>query len=199
MKKLFASIMIVTGLVLLVVPFAGSNQADDTTIQIIGYTPGVTPFVGKLNLMASNTTVLKEIQFTITPKPGSFARPLSGTYANYYLVNRGFENQQTGAITLPVYGLYAGRANILTLTYRFMDGSSRQANFAATTASFNDEGCGYNNPARLLPRSNSTALSYDYFFDSSACGDFSPVILDSDGNLRWVITIPTQSAIFASS
>ncbi len=71
MKKLFASIMIVTGLVLLVVPFAGSNQADDTTIQIIGYTPGVTPFVGKLNLMASNTTVLKEIQFTITPKPGS--------------------------------------------------------------------------------------------------------------------------------
>ena len=136
MKKLFASIMIVTGLVLLVVPFAGSNQADDTTIGIIGYTPGVTPFVGKLNLMASNTTVLKEIQFTINPKPGSFARPLSGTYANYYLVDRGFENQQTGAITLPVYGLYAGRANILTLTYRFNDGSSKQANFTATTATF---------------------------------------------------------------
>ena len=199
MKKLFASIMIVTGLALLVVPFAGSNQADDTTIGIIGYTPGVTPFVGKLNLMASNTTVLKEIQFTITPKPGSFARPLSGTYANYYLVDRGFENQQTGAITLPVYGLYAGRANILTLTYRFNDGSSKQANFAATTASFNDEGCGYNNPTRLFPRSNSTALSYDYFFDRSACGDFSPVILDTDGNLRWVSTIPTQSALFASS
>ena len=191
--------MIVTGLVLLFIPFAGSNQADDTTIRIIGYTPGVTPFVGKLNLIASNTTVLKEIQFTIAPKPGSFARPLSGTYANYYLVDRGFENQQTGEIALPVYGLYAGRANTLTLTYRFTDGSSRQANFVATTASFNDEGCGYNNPTRLFPRRNSTALSYDYFFDSSACGDFSPVILDTDGNLRWVSTIPTQSALFASS
>ncbi len=191
--------MIVTGLVLLFIPFAGSNQADDTTIRIIGYTPGVTPFVGKLNLIASNTTVLKEIQFTIAPKPGSFARPLSGTYANYYLVDRGFENQQTGEIALPVYGLYAGRANTLTLTYRFTDGSSRQANFVATTASFNDQGCGYNNPTRLFPRRNSTALSYDYFFDSSACGDFSPVILDTDGNLRWVSTIPTQSALFASS
>src|SRR6266516_1936381 len=199
MKKLFASIMIVTGLVLLFIPFAGSNQADDTTIRIIGYTPGVTPFVGKLNLIASNTTVLKEIQFTIAPKPGSFARPLSGTYANYYLVDRGFENQQTGEIALPVYGLYAGRSNTLTLTYRFTDGSSRQANFTAMTASFNDQGCGYNNPTRLFPRRNSTALSYDYIFDRSACGDFSPVILDSDGNLRWVSTVPTMSALFASS
>ena len=191
--------MIVTGLGLLFVPFAGSNQADDTTIRIIGYTPGVTPFVGKINLLASNTAVLKEIQFTITPKPGSVARPLSGTYANYYLVDRNFENQQTGQIALPVYGLYAGRANTLTLTYRFTDGSSKQANFTATTASFNDEGCGYNNPTRLFPRRNSTALSYDYIFDRSACGDYSPVILDTDGNLRWVSTIPTQSALFASS
>ena len=191
--------MIVTGLVLLFVPFAGSNQADDTTIRITGYTPGVTPFVGKLNLIASNAAVLRSIQFTITPKPGSFARPLSGTYENYYLLARGFENQQTGEIALPVYGLYAGRANTLTLTYRFTDGSSRQANFTATTASFNDQGCGYNNPTRLFPRANSTALSYDYIFDRSACGNFSPVILDSDGNLRWVSTRPTLSVLFASS
>jgi arylsulfate sulfotransferase len=199
MKKLFASASIITGLVLMFVPFAGSNEADNTTIRITGYTPGTTPFISKLNLIASNTAVLNEIQFTIAPKPGSVARPLTGTYANYYLVDQGFENPQTGAITLPVYGLYAGRANIVTLTYRFTDGSSKQANFTVTTATFNDEGCGYNNPTRLFPRSNSTELSYDYIFDRSACGDFSPVILDSDGNLRWVSTIPTQSALSASS
>src|SRR5205807_10064259 len=45
----------------------------------------------------------------------------------------------------------------------------------------------------------STSLSYDYFFDRSACGDYSPVILDSDGALRWVSTLPTASALFASS
>ena len=129
MKNILASIVIATGLCILFVPFAGSNQADDTTIRILGFTPGVTPFVGKLNLTASNTSVLKEIQFKIDPKPGSFARALSGTYANYYLVDRGFENQQTGEITLPVYGLYAGRANTLTLTYRFMDGSSKASEF----------------------------------------------------------------------
>ena len=58
-------------------------------------------------------SLIKEIQFTIAPKPGSVTRPLSGTYANYYLVNRGFENLQTGEITLPVYGLYDGYAKAL--------------------------------------------------------------------------------------
>jgi arylsulfate sulfotransferase len=199
MKNLFASITIATGLFIFIVSFAWSNQADDTTIRINGFTPGVTPFLSKLSLTASNTAVLKSIQFTITPKPGSVTRPLSGTYANYYLMDRGFENPQTGEINLPVYGLYAGYNNTVTLTYQFMDGSSKQANFRITTATFNDQGCGYNNPTRFVPRTNSTHLSYDYIFDSSACGTFSPVILDSDGALRWVSTLPTMSALFAAS
>jgi arylsulfate sulfotransferase len=199
MKNLFASVTIVAGLCILFVPFAGSNQADDTTIRITGYTPGLTPFMAKLNLVASNTAVLEEIQFRIRPKAGSVTRPLTGTYANYYLTDRGFENPQTGEITLPVYGLYAGRANIVTLTYRFVDGSSKQANYTVTTPTFNDQGCGYNNPTRLQPRTNSTELSYDYLFDRSACGDFSPVILDTDGELRWVSTQGTAGALIATS
>jgi arylsulfate sulfotransferase len=154
MKNLFASVTIVTGLFIGFVPFAGSNQADDTTIRINGFTPGPTPFLSKLSLTASNTTVLKSIQFTITPKPGSVTRPLSGTYANFYLVDRGFENPQTGEINFPVYGLYAGYNNIVRLTYRFTDGSSKQAVTSITTASFDDQGCGYNNPTRFVPRTS---------------------------------------------
>ena len=50
---------------------AGATEADDTTITITGYTAGATPFISKLTLQVSNTTVLKSIQFTIDPKPGS--------------------------------------------------------------------------------------------------------------------------------
>jgi arylsulfate sulfotransferase len=187
MKTLFTSVVIATGLFLLIAPFAGSNQADDTTITINGYTPGATPFISKLSLTASNTTVLKSIQFTVTPKPGSVTRPLSGTYANYYLVDRGFENPQTGEIVLPVYGLYAGYNNNVTLTYRFMDGSSRQANFRITTAIFNDP-CGYDNPTFLQRRTSNTDLSYDYILIKGWCSGFSPAIIDTDGALRWVST-----------
>ena len=187
MKVLFASITIVTGLLILFVPFAVSNQADDTTIKINGYTPGATPFISKLSLSASNTAFLKEIQFKISPKQGSFTRPISGTYANNYLVDRGFENPQTGQIVLPVYGLYDGYNNTVTLTYRFVDGSSKQANFTITTATFNDP-CGYKHPTILQARTNSRDLSYDYIMAKGSCSDFSPAIIDTDGALRWVGT-----------
>ncbi len=185
MKILFASIMIVAGLVISFVPFAGANQADDTTITITGKTAGATPFISRLTLAVSNTTVLKSIQFTIDPKPGSVTRPLSGTYANDYLVRRGYEHPPD--IILPVFGLYDGYTNIVRLTYRFMDGSSKQAVTAVTTATFDDP-CGYNNPTILKARTNSTDLSYDYIMVKGSCSTFEPAIIDTDGALRWVGT-----------
>jgi len=186
MKIFFAPISIVTGLFIAFAPFAGSNQAGDTTIRINGYTAGATPFISNLNLIASNTAVVKEIQFKITPRPGSVTRPLSGTYSNDYLVDRGFENRQTGEIILPVYGLYDGYANVVSLTYRFHDGSSKRANITITTASFNDP-CGYDRPTYLQGR-NRAALSYDYILVKGRCSNFPPAIIDTDGALRWVGT-----------
>src|SRR4029077_13316120 len=199
MKIRSISITIVAGLFTLFVPFAGSSQADDTTITINGHTPGVTPFISNVSLTASNTTVLKTIQFTVAPKPGSVTRPLSATYANYYLVDRGFENQQTGEIMLPVYGLYDGYANTVTLTYRFNDGSSKQANVTITTALYDDQ-WGYQHPTVRPPRTNSTDLSYDYIFISTGgCGHNAPVIIDTDAALRWVNPTNIPNALMASS
>src|SRR5262249_44270922 len=91
---------------------AGANQADDTTITITGHTAGTTPFISNVTLNVSNTTVLKTIHFAIDSKPGSVVRPLSGTYANDYLVSRGFEQPPPATtVIVPVYGLYAGYAN----------------------------------------------------------------------------------------
>src|SRR5438094_7114095 len=130
---------------------AAANQANDTTITITGHAAGATPFISNLTLNVSDTTVLKSIQFAIDAKGGSVTRPLSGTYANDYLVSRGFEPPPE--IILPVYGLYDGFSNSVTLTYRFMDGSSKQANITITTATFDDP-CGYKNPTVLKPRTN---------------------------------------------
>ena len=153
---------------------AGASQADDTTITIDAHTAGATPFISQLTLTvtAGDTTVIKSVQFTITPKPGSVTRPLSGTYSHDYLVSRGFLQPPSEEIFLPVYGLYNGFTNTVSLTYYFLDGSSKQDSTTITTAAFDDEGCGYNNPTKLQSRTNSTDLSYDYIFDRSGCGDF---------------------------
>ena len=80
------SVIIVSAAFMAFSHLAGATQADDTTIRITGHAAGATPFISKLTLEVSNTTVLKSIQFKITPKPGSVTRPLSGTYANLYLM-----------------------------------------------------------------------------------------------------------------
>ena len=188
--------IIIIGVVFMVLThLAGASQADDTTITITGHTAGATPFISKLTLEVSNTTVLRSIQFTIDPKPGSVTRPLSGTYANDYLVKRGFEHPPE--IILPVYGLYDGYRNIVRLTYRFLDGSSKQAVTSVTTASF-DHPCGFKNPTILKPRTNNTDLSYDYIMVKGGCSNFEPAIIDTDGALRWVGTsgFASHSAIF---
>src|SRR5215471_9945599 len=112
-----ATLIVIAGVCFVASRVARATQSDDTNIRINGYTPGVTPFISNLHLTASNTTVLKSIQFLVTPKSGAVARPLSATYGNDYLIHRGFENPQTGEIVLPVYGLYDGYSNIVRLTY----------------------------------------------------------------------------------
>src|SRR5215216_530196 len=100
------SLIIVGAVFMVFTHLAKATQADDTTITITGHAPGATPFISRLTLQVSNTSVLKSIQFAIDAKPGSVTRPLSGTYSNEYLVSRGFEHSPD--IVLPVYGLYAG-------------------------------------------------------------------------------------------
>jgi arylsulfate sulfotransferase len=178
---------------------AFATQADDTTITITGQNPGPTAFISQLTLTASDTTVIKSIQFSIAPKAGSVTRPLSATYAQDFLIKRGYLVPPSTDIFIPVYGLYDGFTNTVTLTYNFLDGSSKTDSTTVATVAFDDEGCGYKSPMVLQARTDSTDLSYDYIFVRSGCGDYSPVILDTDGALRWVSTMGISNALIASS
>ncbi len=173
-----------------VASLAGATQADDATITIDSQTQGSTPFISQLTLTASDITTIKSIRFEITPKRPSVTRPLSGTYSSDYLTSRGDLDSATGQIFLPVYGLYSGFANPVTLTYYFQDGSSKQASTIITTAVFDDP-CGYNRPASLQHRTADTSLSYDYIMMKGTCSGYSPAIIDTDGALRWMaVTAP---------
>jgi hypothetical protein len=183
MKKCLIIIILFVFMVLTHV--VNATQADDTTITITGHTAGATPFISRLTLNVSNTSVLKSIQFSIDPKPHSVTRPLSGTYSTEYLASRGFENPPE--LVLPIYGLYDGYQNIVRLTYRFQDGSSKRTVTSVTTATF-DDACGYGNPTILKARTNSTDLSYDYIMVLGGCPHIKPVIIDTDSALRWVGT-----------
>jgi arylsulfate sulfotransferase len=167
---------------------AGASQADVTSITITSHKPATTPFISTVNLNISNLSVLASIQFIITPKPGSVARPLSATYSASYLTARGYLNSQTGQVRLPIFGLYANYSNSIVITYSFNDGSSRQHSIVITTTDYTDP-CGFTSPIVLQPRTQNADLSYDYILIKSECSANSPTIIDTDGAIRWVGTI----------
>lgn len=179
------SLRIAAILIAFICPLTNGSQADDATITVVAQNPGPTAFIYQLTLSASDTDVLKSVQFTITPKPGSVTRPLSATYSKEYLVSRGYLNSETGEIFLPVYGLYDGYANNVTLNYGFQDGSTQSEGVVISTPVYDDT-CAYETPTVLQPRTDSTALSYDYIMVKGRCSDFSPAIIDTDSALRWI-------------
>src|SRR5690348_16628196 len=103
--------LLIGALLLALAHFSRGTQADDTTITITGQNAGPTAFISQLTLTASDTSVIKSIQFTIASKAGSVVRPLSGTYSHDYMVSRGYIMPLGENIFLPVYGLYAGYDN----------------------------------------------------------------------------------------
>lgn len=164
---------------------ARGTQADDTTVAITGQTAGATPFISQLTLSASDTSVIRSVQFTVAPKPGSVTRPLSGTYSREYLVSRGYLIPPDQNVFMPIYGLYANFTNSVTLTFHFFDGSSKEIATSIATAAFDDP-CGYETPTVRQARNDSQALSFDFMLVKNGCSSFSPAILDTDSNIRWV-------------
>lgn len=139
------------------------------------------------------------VQFTVVPKPGSVTKPISATYSGAYLFSRSYLNVNTGAVVVPVFGLYANYSNTVTIKFLFSDASSQTNNVTVITPNWTDT-CGgaYNNPTVVQARTATTGLSYDYVLIKNICGRETPVIMDTDGNFRWVgpTGFTTPSSIF---
>lgn len=176
---------------------AHATQATDVTITIGATNPGANALIKQLTLTASETDVIKSIQFTIASKAGSVVRPLSATFSHDYLVDHDYLDAGTGNIFLPIWGLYRSFTNSVTLSYLFEDGSSKQATKTITTAGFTDD-CGEFTPTKVQPRLPTTKLSYDYFFMRGICND-SPVIIDTDGEVRWISPFSSTPKVKESS
>lgn len=166
---------------------ADASLASDTQIDISGQTAGATPFISKLTLTVNNMSGLRRVQFSIAPKPGSVSRPLSATYSKAYLNSRGYLDAGAQQIIVPVFGLYAGYSNTVTLRYVFADGSARKVDTVIGTDPY-DDSCHYGSPTVHQARSATTALSYDYILVTTSCSTNSPAVIDTDGALRWVGT-----------
>ena len=142
----------------------------------------------------SDIATFRFAQFQIQPKKGSATRPIKARYARAYLEARGYFDPQTGNLTIPVFGLYAGRENQVTINLGFTIGFRKNTRFAVTITTPPYDGGTYSNPTVIQPLLPGTTLSYDFILLKAYADPITPIIIDTDAEVRWVGTAGVGSS-----
>ncbi len=130
------------------------------------------------------TGKIAALHYRIEPRPGSVSRPVDVTYSGDYLARRGYVASGAGSVTLPIFGLYADYRNVVDIEVTLQDGSQQTVQTTISTASYSDPNGIYDKPSVLVPRKAGDGLDFSFFYMKSALG--SPVVVDTDGQVRWV-------------
>ena len=143
----------------------------------------VSPFLAQVEIRGSRADAITEVTFTVAPKPGSVSRPVKGTYSRSFLTAAGHGNLRPGAYRVPVFGLYAGYANSVSVQARFGDGTTARMDVPVTTAAFQDPTGIYDRPVFRTRRAAGSPLGFDFFYVKSELT--MPLVIDTDGEVRW--------------
>ncbi len=177
-----------------------------------------TYFTGRVHIEGIDPATFRFARFLIETKDGGLAMPVQATFSREYLTSRGYYAGQTD-LTVPVFGLYQGRTNrvhidvinhhtlqefseVLTRTSldKMKTQESRTVHLTTdiTTQAWVDGR--YLNPNKYQARSNSVALNYSYMMLKNWDVGYSPTMMDTDGELRWVGEVPgygpSQASLF---
>jgi arylsulfate sulfotransferase len=158
--------------------------AQGSDIVEAGSQQGVTPFIRFVQFQGATVSRLASVHFVIAPQPGSASRPVDVRYMVGNLDRRGYIDIGSGALTLPVFGLYAGYQNHLTVELQFTDQSTQSFGISIAAAAYSDPEKTYDHPTIIRKRDVRNPLGFDFFAMKSQRG--TPVIVDTDGALRWV-------------
>jgi arylsulfate sulfotransferase len=166
-------------------------------VRNVRVSEGPTPFISFVNATVSDIAGFRFAQFQIQPKTGSATRPIKARYERAYLEARGYFNPQTGQLTIPVFGLYAGRPNRVTINLGFNIGFRNNTRFVVDITTPPYDGGTYSNPTVIQPRLPGTTLSYDFILLKGYADPITPIIIDTDAEVRWIGTagVGTQNCI----
>ncbi|MCC2959059.1 aryl-sulfate sulfotransferase [Massilia sp. IC2-278] len=167
------------------------SQAEEARLQVVGQAPGPTPFVANLTLSLDDFSHLSSVSYTIAARPGTFSKPMSTTFTRAWIERTGAWRAADRRLVIPVFGLYAGYANGVTVSAAFEDKSTDDEQVSVSTPAYTGQAAVYNTPDVRTARSAAAAPGFDYMLIKSS--DHAPVVLDTDGNFRWLGAEPYSS------
>jgi arylsulfate sulfotransferase len=171
---------------------SGETRAQQSDISISGTQAGVTPFISSVQIAGMSDSHVTSVSFNISPMPNSVSQPVNVTWSMDALSRRGYVRD--GLINLPVIGLYQAYQNQVSFYLTFDDGSVQQLQTQIPTESYTDPTGVYMHPTILKSRAPQSTLGFDFFILKSIIG--SPVIVDTDGQVRWVVPAAGTSSVY---
>jgi len=168
------------------------TQAEEARVQVVAQAPGATPFVANLTLSLDDFAHLASVSYTIAAKPGTFSKPMSVTYTREWIERTGAWRAAERRLVIPVFGLYAGYSNGVTLSTAFEDKSKDEEQVTVVAPVYAGPAAVYNTPDVRTARSAASSPGFDYMLIKN--NTYAPAVLDTDGNLRWLGADPNTSA-----
>jgi hypothetical protein len=159
------------------------NQAEQARIGEVRQAPGVTVFAANVSFHLANYGDLASISYSVAPRPGTASRPLAVSFERSWLDRRGAWDGNGRRLELPVFGLYAAHTNVVELTARFRDGSRHAWRVEVPTGAYAGPGDIYMRPDIRVARGAGREPGFDFMLVKN--GRTSPVVLDTDGHMRW--------------
>jgi arylsulfate sulfotransferase len=172
---------------------SSASTASVSNLAVASISAGVTPFIAIVQLTGSSLASMQSIEFTIKPKPGSVSKRVDVTFTQIAMIRRGYLAPDFSALSLPIFGLYAGYDNEVSLNVAFEDGSVQTIPIVLTTAAYTDPNGIYDRPVINKARDSGSRLGFSFFVLKSNLG--TPVVIDTDAEIRWVATGVSYSQV----
>ena len=169
-----------------------ASLAQQSDISVAGSQAGVTPFISSVQFTGQKVSEVTSVTFSISPMPNSVSLPVTVTWSAAILSARGY--LQANLINLPVFGLYTGYQNQVSFKLTFDDGSVQQLQYQIATQPYTDPSGVYLNPTIIKARAPGSALGFNFFIMKSLLG--SPVIVDTDAQVRWIVPANGTLAVY---
>lgn len=173
---------------------SGQTQAQQSDIAIASSSAGVTPFIASVNLTGQSVAQVTSVNFSIAAMPNTVSAPVSVTWSQSALSSHGY--LQSGQLSMPVFGLYANYQNQVTFQLDFQDGSVQQLQTQISTQPYVDASGIYLSPTIVQARAPGSTLGFNFFLLKSLID--SPVIVDTDGQVRWVVPFSSSESSYYS-
>lgn len=155
---------------------------------------GTTPFTANVVVRGVSVRGIRRVIVTVSSKAGSHVPAVSATYSRDYLQEKSYLGRRDH-LRIPVFGLYEDYQNNVSIAIETTRGTFTVTEEILTPKWEPAVAQNYSSPVRLVDRREGIHLSYGFMMLKSYTGNGSPVVVDTDGEVRWVgASLPSSSA-----